>query len=125
MTDPREPYALVALEALYAWAAEQPFGSAPWLHDWVDLSPPHQEALMCAAAAVARVAVAGERERAGAKLEEINFVIDAFFAHYGNSSAGIFAAARDLAEGIRQVIDRVPLGGGQDQERSDEKESGS
>jgi len=57
MTDPREPYALVALEALYSWAAEQPFGSAPWLHDWEDLPPPHQEALMRAASAVAARAV--------------------------------------------------------------------
>ena len=57
MTDDREPLARVALEALYAWAAEQPFGEAPWLHDWVDMSPPKQEALMRVGSAVAARAV--------------------------------------------------------------------
>ena len=49
------------------------------------------------------------RERAEAaegKLAEIPFVIAAFFTHYGNSTAASLEKARDLAEAIRQVIDR-------------------
>jgi chromosome segregation ATPase len=53
-----------------------------------------------------------QAERAGraeAKLAEVRRTIAAFFTHHGNSAAFALQSARDLAEGIRQVLDRVPL----------------
>jgi hypothetical protein len=56
-------------------------------------------------AAVAR-AVAAERERI---TSELKAHMAAFFGHYGNNTALSLQRARDLAEGIRQILDREPL----------------
>jgi len=53
---------------------------------------------------------------AEAQLAEVREVIATFFAYHGNNTAASLTAARDLAEGIRQVLDRVPLGGATGQE---------
>ena len=53
-------------------------------------------------------AKAAAAERAQLK-DEITRVMDGFFAVHGNSTAAFLRAARDLAEGIRQVLDREPL----------------
>lgn len=45
-------------------------------------------------------------ERAEARLDEIREVIKAYFVFHGNSTAASLTHARDLAEGIRQVLDR-------------------
>ncbi len=58
-------------------------------------------------------------EAAEARLAEVREIIGTYFTVHGNNTAASLAKARDLAEGIRQVLDRVPLG---TQERSDEKE---
>jgi hypothetical protein len=57
-------------------------------------------------------------EAAEAQLAEVREVIKTFFTVYGNNTAASLTGARDLAEGIRQVLDRVPLG---TQEHSGEK----
>lgn len=59
-------------------------------------------------------------EAAEAQLAEVREVIGTFFVVHGNNTAASMTGARDLAEGIRQVLDRVPLG---TQDRSDEKEA--
>lgn len=59
-------------------------------------------------------------EAAEAALAEVREVITTYFTVHGNSTAASLTKARDLAEAVRQVLDRVPLG---TQERSDEKES--
>jgi hypothetical protein len=48
-------------------------------------------------------------EAAEAKLAEVRETIAAFFTHHGNSAAFALRSARDLAEGVRQVLDRAPL----------------
>ena len=54
-------------------------------------------------------------EAAEALLAEVREVITTYFTVHGNNTSASLAAARDLAEGVRQVLDRVPLG---TQERS-------
>lgn len=63
-------------------------------------------------------------EAAEAQLAEIRTVISTYFTVHGNSAGGSLQSARDLAEGIRQVLDRAALealGGTETQERSDEE----
>ena len=56
-----------------------------------------------------------ERGRiAEAKEAEVREVLRTFFVVHGNNTAASLTGARDLAEGIRQVLDRVPLGGGEE-----------
>ena len=54
-------------------------------------------------------------EAAESTAAEIREVITTYFTVHGNNTSASLAAARDLAEGVRQVLDRVPLG---TQERS-------
>lgn len=49
-------------------------------------------------------------EAAQARLDEIRQAITTFFIVNGGSAAYSMQAARDLAEGIRQILDRKPLG---------------
>ena len=60
-------------------------------------------------------------EAAEAQLAEIREVITTYFTVHGNSTAASLTKARDLAEAVRQVLDRVPMG---TQERSDDKGAG-
>jgi hypothetical protein len=48
-------------------------------------------------------------ERLQAREDEIRGCIAAFFVHHGNNTGASLQAARDLAEGIRQILDREPL----------------
>jgi hypothetical protein len=48
-------------------------------------------------------------EAAEAKLAEVCAAIGNFQAHYGHSAQPSFKVANDLAEGIRQVLDREPM----------------
>jgi hypothetical protein len=50
-----------------------------------------------------------QAERNQARLEEIRGCIAMFFTVHGNSNAASLVKARDLAEGIRQILDREPL----------------
>lgn len=50
-------------------------------------------------------------EAAEATLAEVRHVISGFFVVHGNNTAASLVHARDLAEGVRQVLDRVPPGG--------------
>ena len=64
---------------------------------------------------------AAERQRAEAAeavIAEVREVIGTYFTVHGNNTAASLARARDLAEGIRQVLDRTPL---ETQERGGEK----
>ena len=61
-------------------------------------------------------------EAAEARLAEVRQTVDSFLGHYGQTSLASFKVAQDLAEGIRQVLDREPLG---TQGRSDGKEPGN
>jgi len=65
--------------------------------DAVALSKEHADR---ADAAEARLAVAE------ARLAEVRQTVDSFLGHYGNTSLASFKVAQDLAEGIRQVLDR-------------------
>lgn len=47
-------------------------------------------------------------EAAEAKLDEIRSTITTYFQVHGNSTAASLTKARDLAEGIRQILDREP-----------------
>ena len=60
-------------------------------------------------------------EAAEASLAEVREVITTYFTVHGNSTAASLTKARDLAEAVRQVLDRVPMG---THERSDGKEGG-
>ena len=59
-------------------------------------------------AEAAEARAAAERERITVELKEY---LAAFLAHHGNASVPFLAYARDMAEGVRQILDRVPLGG--------------
>ena len=55
--------------------------------------------------------VAKHRDRADsadARLAEIRQVIKTYFVVHGNSTSASLTHARDLAEGIRQILDRKP-----------------
>jgi hypothetical protein len=54
-------------------------------------------------------------EAAEAKLAEVRAAIGNFQAHYGHSAQPSFKVANDLAEGIRQVLDREPLRSGNEE----------
>ena len=62
--------------------------------------------LSCPAVLDSSIRETFRREQAEGKLAEIRRVMAGFFAHYGNSTAVSLEKARDLAEGIRQVLDR-------------------
>jgi hypothetical protein len=118
MPDPREPSGRIVHGVRLAFNADLPHprGVLPW----EEREAGQQEMDMRIGAAVA----AAERERAEAAeavVAEVREVIGTYFTIHGNNTAASLAKARDLAEGIRQVLDRVPLG---TQERSDEKEAG-
>jgi hypothetical protein len=49
-------------------------------------------------------------EATEAKLAEVRQGVTTFLGHYGNTPLASFKVAQDLAEGIRQVLDREPLG---------------
>lgn len=49
------------------------------------------------------------REQAEALLAEVREVIATYFTVHGNSTSASLTMARDLAEAVRQVLDRVPL----------------
>lgn len=66
-------------------------------------------AALVAAAPLIRAAERERAEAAEAKLAEVRETIAAFFTHHGNSAAFALRSARDLAEGVRQVLDRAPL----------------
>lgn len=72
--------------------------------------------------AMAAAVAAAVRERDGARLAEVRETIATFRAHYGGS---LHPQADALAHAVLQVVDKVPLGGGDKQERDDEKEPGS
>ena len=49
-----------------------------------------------------------QSEAAEARLAEIRQVIKTYFVVHGNSTSASLTHARDLAEGIRQILDRKP-----------------
>jgi hypothetical protein len=100
MPDPREPYGRIVHEIRLAFNAElaHPRGVLPW----EQREAGQQEMDMRIGEAVAAAA----RERYETREAEIRNVITGFFAHHGNSTAAYLQSARDLAEGITQVMDR-------------------
>lgn len=80
--------------------------AAPREAVWVSPSRRQARAMLEAAAPVI---ADGGRERADARLAEVREVISTYFAVHANSSAVYLVQARDLAEGIRQVLDRKEL----------------
>jgi hypothetical protein len=111
-TDPREPLGRLVHETRLAFNAEKerPFVLLPW----EGRDDAQRELDMRIGAAVA----AAERARAEAVIAEVREVIGTYFTVHGNNTAASLAKARDLAEAVRQVLDRTPLG---TQGRSDGK----
>jgi hypothetical protein len=91
------------------WALEQPdVAEHPnWLKSWAELDERGREVDDRIYSAVAAV-VRARAEQAEAQLAEVRTVISTYFTVHGNSTGGSLQSARDLAEGIRQVLDREP-----------------
>ena len=82
-------------------AKERPPATFPW----AQREPFLQDIDRAVASLVTGRAAADERARLSAELKEH---MTGFFAHHGNSSGWAMQTARDLAEGIRQILDREP-----------------
>lgn len=107
-TDPREPLGRLVHDTRLAREAEQAEAEGRQrfrLGEWEERTAGQRELDMRIGEAVA----AAERERTGAQMAEVREVIRTFFTVHGNNTAASLTAARDLAEGIRQVLDREPL----------------
>ena len=115
MPDPREPNGRIVHDIRLAFNADLPHprGVLPW----EDRRTRQQELDMRIGAAVA-AAERGRAEAAEAVIAEVREVIGTYFTVHGNNTAASPGKARDLAEAVRQVLDRVPL---ETQERGGEK----
>ena len=120
-TDEREPLGRLVHEVRLAAEADRAAAEGRQrfsLGDWGDRSEHQRELDMRIGEAIA----ARERDRAEAaeaRLAEVREVITTYFTVHGNNTSASLVMARDLAEAVRQVLDRVPLG---TQERSGGKE---
>lgn len=83
-----------AMTAVIAWQKEA--REAPWT------SPSRNQVRETIRAQFDRA------ERAEARLDEIRSTLDTYFVVHGNNTAASLTRARDLAEGIRQILDREP-----------------
>ena len=88
-----------------AWCGEQAKNKFH-PHPWAERHEHMRELDRRFAAAVAKMAAADQRERLAAELEEY---AAGFFTHHGGSSAAFLEYARDIMEGVMQIVTREPL----------------